>query len=103
MFFMNGGYAVAAVIMILLLYFGISFFNQDKNSIAVIFQGVIFQFSRQLQVFLQKADKEQVRSWRPSAVAISEDSFQRLGAMRQWAMFFSLTLRKEKILNKSGQ
>ena len=80
MFFMNGGYAVAAVIMILCLYFVISFFNQDKKSIAVIFQGVIFQFSRQLQVFLQKADKEQVRSWRPSAVALSEDSFQRLGA-----------------------
>ncbi|MCB0612016.1 MAG: amino acid permease [Lewinellaceae bacterium] len=80
MFFMNGGYAVAAVIMILLLYFAISYFNQDKKSIAVIFQGVIFQFSRQLQVFLQKAEKEQVASWRPSAVALSEDSFQRLGA-----------------------
>ena len=36
--------------------------------------------SRQLQVFLQKADKEQTASWRPSAVCISEYSFDRLAA-----------------------
>ncbi|MCF8246889.1 MAG: amino acid permease [Saprospiraceae bacterium] len=80
MFFMNGGYAVVAIISMVGLYFVIASFNKDKKSIALIFQGVIFQFSRQLQVFLQKADKEQTKSWRPSAVAFSERSFDRLGA-----------------------
>lgn len=78
-FFMNTVYGLLAVVLITVLYFVISYYNQDKQSIAVIFQGVIFQFSRQLQVFLQKADKEQPNSWRPSAVAISDRTFERLG------------------------
>ncbi|RME92066.1 MAG: amino acid permease, partial [Bacteroidetes bacterium] len=85
MFFMNAAYALLAVVMILGLYVLISVFNPDKRSIAGIFQGVIFQFSRKLQVFLQKADKEKA-NWRPSAVALTSDSFQRLGAfdMLRW-------------------
>jgi amino acid transporter len=79
MFFMNGVYAVVAIFMMIGLYFLISYYNKDKKSVALIFQGVIFQLSRQTQVFLQKADKEKSRSWRPSAVAISENSFTRLG------------------------
>ena len=79
MFFMNAPYALLAVVFILGLYFLIASFNRDKRSIAVIFQGVIFQLSRRLQVFLQKADKEK-GNWRPSAVALTSDSFQRLGA-----------------------
>ncbi len=80
MFFMNSSYALLSILSMVGLYFGIAYWNKDKRSIALIFQGVIFQFSRQLQVFLQKAEKEQARSWRPSAVAVSEHSFQRLGA-----------------------
>ena len=80
MFFMESTYALVSILSMIGLYFAISNWNKDKRSIALIFQGVIFQFSRQLQVFLQKADKEQARSWRPSAIAVSENSFQRLGA-----------------------
>ncbi len=80
MFFMNGGYATMAILSMVGLYFGIATFNKDKKSIALIFQGVIFQLSRQLQVFLQKAEKEQAKSWRPSAVAFSARSFERLGS-----------------------
>ncbi len=80
MFFMNAAYAFIAILMMVLLYFIIAHYNDDKKSMAVIFQGVIFQFSRQLQVFLQKADKEQNKSWRPSAIAFSGNTFQRLGA-----------------------
>ena len=80
MFFMNAGYAFIAIFLMILLYFVIAYFNQDKKSMALIFQGVIFQFSRQLQVFLQKADKEKARSWRPSAIAFSSHTFDRLGA-----------------------
>jgi amino acid transporter len=79
MFFMNTLYAVLSIGMMLGLYFMLSYFNQDKRNVAVIFQGVIFQISRQLQVFLQKAEKEQSVSWRPSVVCIS-DNFNRLAA-----------------------
>ena len=77
---MNPGYAFLAVLMMVLLYFAIAYYNHDKRSLALIFQGVIFQFSRSLQVFLQKADKEQTLSWRPSAIAFSAATFERIGA-----------------------
>lgn len=86
MFFMNAGYAFLALLFMVGIYILVSRFNPDKKNIAIIFQGVIFQISRQLQVFLQKADKEQTGSWRPSAVCISEHSFDRLAAfdMLRW-------------------
>jgi len=80
MFFMNAGYAVLALTLMVLFYFVISNYNPDKKNLSLIFQGVIFQISRQLQVFLQKAEKEQTGSWRPSAVCISENSFDRLAS-----------------------
>lgn len=79
-FIMNPGYAILALLMMTVIYVMVSHYNPDKKNMAVIFQGVIFQFSRQLQVFLQKAEKEQIASWRPSAICISESSFDRLAA-----------------------
>ncbi len=80
MFFMNAGYALLAILFMLFFYIFITRYNPDKKNIAIIFQGVIFQVSRQLQVFLQKAEKEKTVSWRPSVVCISESSFVRLAA-----------------------
>jgi amino acid transporter len=80
MFFMNAVNAILAIVLMVGLYFVIAYYNQDKKSLALIFQGVIFQFSRRLQIFLQKADKEKAKSWRPSAIAFSSDTFERLGA-----------------------
>lgn len=80
MFFMNAGYAFLALLLMVVFYIMVSAYNPEKKNLAIIFQGVIFQISRQLQVFLQKVEKEQVASWRPSAVCISENSFDRLGA-----------------------
>jgi amino acid transporter len=80
MFFMNSTYAAMAVVLIGILYVYIAYANPDKRSMAIIFQGVIFQFSRRLQIFLQKADKEEKKSWRPSVIAASNATFTRLGA-----------------------
>ncbi|MBR9921997.1 MAG: amino acid permease [Bacteroidetes bacterium] len=80
MFFMNAAYAVLALGLMVVFYTVVSRYNPDKRNLAVIFQGVIFQFSRQLQVFLQKADKEDQSNWRPSAVCISENSFERIAS-----------------------
>jgi amino acid transporter len=80
MFFMNPGYAFLAVFTMVAIYIFIARLNPDKQNLSVIFQGVIFQVSRSLQVFLQKANKEQSKSWRPSVVCVSESSFERLSA-----------------------
>lgn len=80
MFFMNAPYAFLSIVLMIGLYVLLVRTNPDKRTLAVIFQGVIFQLSRQLQVYLQKAKKERTASWRPSVIAISEDSFRRLAA-----------------------
>ncbi|MFK8101390.1 MAG: amino acid permease [Saprospiraceae bacterium] len=80
MFLMNPGYAILAIVSLILFYILVSYYNPDKQNIALIFQGAIFQLSRRLRVFVQKADKEQTGSWRPSIVCISENSFERFGA-----------------------
>ena len=86
MFFMNAGYAMISIFALVLFYNIVSYYNPDKQNMALIFQGVIFQLSRQVQVFLQKADKEETKSWRPSVVCISESSFERFAAfdMLRW-------------------
>ncbi|MCK0192310.1 amino acid permease [Arenibacter sp. F20364] len=82
MFFMNTAYALLAIAMISILFIWVVKNNPDKRNLAVIFQGVIFQLSRQMQVFLQKSKKEQSQSWRPSTIAISQDSFTRFSAFQ---------------------
>jgi amino acid transporter len=77
MFMMNPLYAIISIILMVGIYFGITYYNQNKQGMAKIFQGVIAQLSRQLQVFLQKADKEDVNTWRPSLICITQDSFKR--------------------------
>ena len=47
---------------------------------ASIFSGVIFQISRNIQVFLQKSKSDADDAWRPSVVSISKDSFDRFAA-----------------------
>ena len=76
MFKMNPFYAVLAIILMVSIYYYISSKNDKKVGISAIFQGVIFQFSRTVQVFLQKAEKDQKdETWRPSIVAFSNQTF----------------------------
>ena len=79
MFKMNPGYAFAAVVVMVTIYWGITRYVDNKRGMATIFQGVIFQLSRQLQVFLQKAEKDS-DNWRPSAICVTRDSFKRVSA-----------------------
>jgi len=80
MFKMNAMYALSALLIMVLIYVGITYFSPNKQGMVKIFQGVIYQLSRQLQVFLQKADKEDINTWRPSLICISDDSFKRTAA-----------------------
>ncbi len=79
MFKMQPAYAALSLVTMAALYLVISQYNTDRG-LAAIFQGVIFQVSRRLQVFLQKAGTDEVperERWRPSVVCLSRNSFER--------------------------
>lgn len=82
MFYMNAFYALLALSLMVVIFLLISFVQKDaSHGIARIFQGVIFQLSRKLQVFLQKVDKDTTSdNWRPSVVCLSKDTFDRFAA-----------------------
>jgi amino acid transporter len=81
MFKMSASYALVSVLAMTALYWGVSRVMPDRRGLASIFQGAIFQISRQLQVFLQKSGRlKSDDRWRPSVVCISRDSFERLDA-----------------------
>lgn len=82
MFKINTVYAMAALILMLLIYLYISSKSDTKKGMASIFQGVIHQFSRTIQVFLQKTEKDnRVEDWRPAVLCLSPDSFERYSAL----------------------
>ena len=80
MFKMSAPYAILSISVMVLMYVGISYYKPERRGLAAIFQGAIFQLSRQLQVFLQKSSKVDTDRWRPSVVCISKASFERLAA-----------------------
>ena len=82
MFKMDAGYAFLSIIIMVGIYYFLNR-HQKKSDLASIFSGVIFQISRNINVFLQRVNKgeeEQVDSWRPSVVCVSKNSFERFAA-----------------------
>lgn len=81
MFKMDFTYALLSTILMVLIYFMVSRFNEEKKGVSKIFQGVIFQISRNLQLFLQKSNTEvEGNDWRPSVICLSKDYNERLAA-----------------------
>lgn len=76
MFSMNAGYAFGSLIIMVVIYLIITRVNDDKRGLAKIFQGVIFQLSRKIQIFLQTVEKDD-QDWRPSIICISQNAFKR--------------------------
>ncbi len=78
MFKINPWYALASLILIVLLYLYISHYHKERKGLVSIFTNSLLQLSRNLQVYLQQSRKSRgSKEWRPSAVCISEDSFER--------------------------
>lgn len=78
MFQMNPPYAILSILIMIGLYLAINNYHKDRSGLAAIFQGAMFQFSRQVQVYMQKAKKaEMSNNWRPAVVCISDESFER--------------------------
>lgn len=87
MFRMNLTYSVIGLASMVGLFLILNLKKGEKKGMARIFQGVISQLSRRLQVFLQKVDKDQTQdTWRPSVVSLSSESFDRFAMfdMLKW-------------------
>ncbi len=81
MFKMNLTYALISILIMGIIYFIISKYRPEKRGLEKLFKGVVFQLSRQIQIFVQRANKEeQEYYWRPFAVCVSADSFERQSA-----------------------
>ncbi len=81
MFKMDPGYSILGILIMIVIYIGVTYFSENKRGMAAIFQGVTSQFSRRLQIFLQKVDKDQSQDkWRPSVICVSSTSFDRFAA-----------------------
>ncbi len=79
MFSMNAPYAFFSLLSMVIIYLIISRTNQEKKGLAKIFQGVIFQISRKIQIFLQNVKKDD-EDWIPSIICITQHAFKRTSA-----------------------
>jgi amino acid transporter len=80
MFKINSGYAILSIIIMTGIYLTLSRF-QKQGDMASMFRGVMFQISRNLQIFLQKRKSStEDEVWRPAVIAVSKDSFDRFAA-----------------------
>lgn len=79
MFKMEPLYALISFLVMIGLYYSISLTRKHSEGVAKIFQGVIFQINRKLQIFLQASEKDS-DNWRPSFICISRDFFKRPAA-----------------------
>lgn len=78
MFKISTPYAITAIVVMVLLNIYINSYHKHRKGLASIFTNVIFQLNRKLQVFLQKSgNRKNFSEWRPSAICISESSFER--------------------------
>lgn len=90
MFQMQMAYAAVSLVIMTIIYMIIASSHKDRRGLGKLFKGVIFQLSRSLQVFAQRADKEDRDiSWRPFVICVSKDSFKRRSAfdLLRWISF----------------
>lgn len=81
MFKMNGGYAIISLVIMGMIYYSVNTYSKERKGLGKLFRGVVFQLSRQLQIFAQRADKEDPNKyWRPFVICISQDTFVRRSA-----------------------
>lgn len=78
MFKINTPYAIAAIILMTLIYLYIDHYHSNRKGMEALFANSIFQLNRNLQVYLQKSKhRKEEKEWRPSAICISKNSFER--------------------------
>lgn len=81
MFKMNATYALLSVVFMALIYIYISKYNTSRGGIIKLFKGVLFQLSRQLQIFVRKKEYNSADDhWRPFAICFSDVTLQKRDA-----------------------
>jgi len=79
MFKMQPLYAALSIFVIAGIYLGLKRTRSEESDLAAVIKGVLFQVTRALQILIQKQRAlNVVESWRPSFVAISAHSIDRL-------------------------
>ncbi len=67
----------------IVIYLYMNFYHKERQGLESLFANALFQINRNLQVYLQKAgSKKKTKEWRPSAICISKDSFERAMAFK---------------------
>ncbi|MFO7932894.1 MAG: amino acid permease [Bacteroidales bacterium] len=78
MFRINAWFALAAILIMTILYLYINHFHRNRKGLSSIFSNALFQLNRNLQVYLQQSRKTRgEKEWRPSAICVNRDSFRR--------------------------
>jgi hypothetical protein len=78
MFKINPLYTLIASVLIVIFYLIVENSNKNQKGLVNIFKGALFQLNRRLQIFMQKHQSSMDgEEWRPAAVCISHNSFQR--------------------------
>lgn len=73
-------YALLAVLLMVLAYFGLRRTRKGERDLTAIFQGTMFQLTRRLQIMLQTSRSDSAKGgWRPSIVAVTRFGDERLG------------------------
>ncbi len=83
MFRINAPYAMGSIIIMAGIYLYIRYYHSDRQGLESLFANTLFQINRNLQVYLQKSgSRKKEKEWKPSAICISKDSFERVKAFR---------------------
>jgi len=78
LFGMKFYYALTTLSIVVIIYLRSNQMNKDPNNIKSVYNSIIFQFSRSLQVLLQKRYFiKTYNKWRPSIIGISENPIEK--------------------------
>ena len=79
MFQIESLYAFLAIVVMVLIYFGLKKAHEDETDLTDVFKGVLFKITRQLQMLIQRNRNTQAQdTWRPAFIAISSNSTSRI-------------------------
>ncbi|MDL2221829.1 amino acid permease [Parabacteroides sp. OttesenSCG-928-N08] len=77
MFMINPLYTIVSYVVLVIIYIAIEHYNKEQKGLVDIFKGALFQLNRKLRVYIQKHQSDMEEEWRPSAICISPNSFER--------------------------
>jgi len=80
MFQMQPIYAALSLAVMVVIYQGLRYSRKGERDLTAILQGVMFQLTRRLHIAVQQSRSgTRVRDWRPSFVAVTRSSGERIG------------------------